>query len=101
VAQGGADKILLNILDPNREVNPQYINYIVETSDWETHTGIIASETAASITLRRANGVEETILRNSIDEIRSDNLSIMPDGLEEAIAPQAMADLIAYLSSLE
>lgn len=100
VSQSGAEKILVNVLDPNREVNPQYINYIVETEDWETHTGIIASETAASITLKRANGVEETILRNAIDEIRSDKLSIMPEGLEEAVPPQAMADLIAFLSSL-
>src|SRR5690606_9974270 len=37
VAQGGAEKILVNVLDPNREVNPQYINYIVETNDWEMH----------------------------------------------------------------
>ena len=100
VSQGGAEKILVNVLDPNREVNPQYINYIVETNDWETHTGLIASETAASITLRRANGLEETILRNGIESIRSDKLSIMPEGLEEAVNPQAVADLIAFLESL-
>lgn len=101
VAQAGAEKILVNVLDPNREVNPQYINYMIDTSDFESHSGIIASETATSITLKRANGESDTILRVNIDSIRSDNLSIMPEGWEETIDQQKMADLIAYIMSVK
>jgi putative membrane-bound dehydrogenase-like protein len=97
VAQAGAEKILVNVLDPNREINPQYINYTVQAGVWETHTGIIASETATSITLKRASGESDTILRANIDSIESANLSIMPEGWEETIDHQAMADLIAYI----
>ena len=101
VAQAGPDKILVNVLDPNREVNPQYVNYTIETGDWESHSGIIASETATSITMKRADGETDTILRVDIESVKSDNLSIMPEGWEQTIDKQGLADLIAYLTALE
>ncbi len=101
VAQAGPDKILTNVLDPNREVNPQYVNYTIDTTDWESHSGIIASETATSITLKRANGETDTVLRVNIEDIKSDNLTIMPEGWEQTISKQDLANLIAYLTSLK
>jgi len=101
VANFGPDKILINVLDPNREVNPQFMNYTIDTDDLETHSGVITSESATSITLKRASGETDTILRVNIEDIRSDNISIMPEGWEEAIDKQAMADLIAYLMSIK
>ena len=49
----------------------------------------------------RPNNTNTTILRIDIDQIRSTGLSFMPEGLEAALAPQAMADLLAYLNSIE
>ena len=97
----GPEAILLNVLDPNREVNPQYLNYVAITTDGRSVTGMIAAETATSVTLRRAENQSDTILRNDIDALQSSGLSIMPEGLEKDISPQAMADLIAYLLSLK
>lgn len=97
----GAESILLNILDPNREVNPQYVNYVLLTTDGRSVTGMIAAESATSVTLRRAEGAEDTVLRVNIDQLQSTSLSIMPEGLEQQLDKQAMADLIAYLTSLE
>ena len=98
VAQAGPEKVLTNLLDPNREVNPQYTNYVIETTDFETHTGIISSETATAITLLRAHGETDTILRSNIESVTSTDLSIMPEGLEEALHLQGIADLLAYLT---
>lgn len=99
VAQAGPEKILTNLLDPNREVNPQYTNYVIETNDFETHTGIISSETATAITLLRAHGETDTILRSNIESITSTALSIMPEGLEDALGVQGVSDLLAYLTA--
>ncbi|WP_182866277.1 PVC-type heme-binding CxxCH protein [Stieleria mannarensis] len=96
-ATRGGESILTNVLDPNREVNPQYVNYVVLTTDGRTIAGMIASENANSITLRRAENVSDTILRQDIELLRNTNQSIMPEGFEKAISPQAMADLIEYL----
>ena len=92
-----ADELLVHILDPNREVSPNYIEYAVALTDGRVATGVIADETATSITLRRPEGAQETILRREIDEIASTGRSLMPEGLEQRIDPQEMADLLAFL----
>ncbi|MBX7167304.1 MAG: c-type cytochrome [Pirellulales bacterium] len=100
VQNRGAEAILLNVLDPNREVNPQFVNYTLVTSDGRAMTGMLTTESATSVTLTRAEAASDTILRTEIEELRSTGLSLMPEGLEQQIDRQAMADLIAYLLSL-
>jgi putative heme-binding domain-containing protein len=95
----GAEAVLVNVLDPNREVNPQFLNYIVVTTDGRTLTGMLAAETANSVTLKRAEGATDTVLRANIKQMRSDRVSIMPEGLEQQIDKQGMADLVAYVMS--
>ena len=101
VKNRGAEFILFNVLDPSREVNPQYVNYMAVTDDGRTLTGMIATETATSITLKRAEGATDTILRTNLEDLRSTGLSIMPEGLEKQIDKQTMADVIAYLLTLK
>jgi putative membrane-bound dehydrogenase-like protein len=91
------DQVLLNVLDPNREISPNYMNYNILLKNGETASGLIAEETPTSINLKRANNVQETILRRNIESISSSGVSLMPEGLEAAIPPQDMADLIAFL----
>ncbi len=97
----GREGVLLNILDPNREVNPSYLNYVIVTNDGLSKTGMIAAETATSITLNRAEGESDTILRANIDELVNTGLSIMPEGLEKQLPKQDMADLIEYLMTVK
>ncbi len=91
------DALLIDILDPSREVDPRYINYIVSTKDGRVVTGIVAVEGPSSITLRRANREEEDVLRSQIDEIQATAKSLMPDELEKQLSKQDVADVIAYL----
>jgi putative heme-binding domain-containing protein len=91
------EQILTNVLDPNREVSPNFALYIVETNDGRTLAGLIASETAGNLTLKRADGGTDTVLRSEIKSLTSPGISLMPEGLEAAITPQQMADLIVYL----
>ena len=90
-------QVLTNLLDPSREVSPAYVEYIVTTLEGRVATGMMASETATSVTLRRANNVQETILRANIDEIVGSGKSLMPEGLEKKVTPQEVADLLAYV----
>ena len=77
--------MLVNILDPNREVAPNFFGYIVETTDNRTLDGLIARESAGRLTLKRAEGVTETVLRRDIATISGSDLSLMPEGLEATI----------------
>jgi putative heme-binding domain-containing protein len=53
------------------------------------------------VTLLRAEGKQQQILRSDIDEIRSLGNSLMPEGLEKKITQQELADLLAFLLSLK
>jgi len=93
-------EILIHVLDPNREVSPQFLDYTVRLTDGRVVTGMIAAETDAGLTLRRAQKQEETILRSEIDDIAASGKSLMPEGLEQKITPQELADLIGFLRNV-
>ena len=97
IRQWSPEQVLINILDPNREVAPNFIGYTVETRDGRTMDGIIADESAASLTLKRADGLADTVLRRDIAQLSGSGLSLMPEGMETAITIEQMADLIAFL----
>jgi putative membrane-bound dehydrogenase-like protein len=92
-----AEEILIHVLDPNREVSPDFLEYLVRLADGRTVTGIIAGETDAGLTLRRAEGQQETILRRDIEEIASSGRSLMPEGVEQKVSVAEMGDLLGYL----
>ncbi len=97
----GLESVLTNIIDPNREVLPQYYTYLLVTDDDTIISGMIAAETANTVTIRKTDGMSETVQRVKIASLRSTGLSAMPEGLEEKIDLQAMADLLAYLNSIK
>lgn len=97
MANRGEESILVNVIDPNREINPQYVNFNIETKNGDILTGVIDSETSTSVTLVRAGGLKDTVLRSNIADIFSSDLSIMPVGLDDGLSVQDMADLIAFL----
>jgi mono/diheme cytochrome c family protein len=61
---------------------------------------MIALETPTSLTLRRAEKAEDTILRSQIEEIQATTKSLMPEELEKLLSKQELADLIAYLQAV-
>jgi putative membrane-bound dehydrogenase-like protein len=93
--------LLTHILDPNQHVMPNYVQYLVADKSGRTFAGLIAAETATSLTLRRGEGAEDSLLRSEIAELVNTGKSLMPDGLESKIPPQEMADLLAYLVSVQ
>jgi putative membrane-bound dehydrogenase-like protein len=91
------EDLLVAILDPSREVDPRYLNYQVTAKSGRVFSGLIAAETPSSLTLRRAEGAEDTLLRDQIESVQATTQSLMPDGLEQQLSRQDLADLIAYL----
>ena len=96
----GRAPLLLNILDPNRDVKAEYVTYTVETTAGTTHAGMIQHESANSVTLRRMDGSSVDVLRVDIARLSSLGVSFMPEGLEEQVSVPEMAHLLSYLESL-
>jgi putative heme-binding domain-containing protein len=92
--------LLVAILDPNREAQPNFQTYTAVTKQGKIYTGIISAETAGSLTLKRAEAKDDVILRDTIDELVSNGVSLMPEGLEKDLNQQQMADIIAAIKSV-
>ena len=90
-------ELLISILDPARDATPDGIAVVVLTKDGRTLSGLLAQETPTKIKLKRAEGLEDSIDRSEIESIRSTGRSLMPEGLEQVISTQQMADLISFL----
>lgn len=93
----GTESVLFNILAPNGEVDPRYLEYAVYTVDGEVLSGVIAGETSTAVTLRGADNKLTTILRVDIEEMPNTGKSLMPEGFERTIDKPSMADLISFL----
>ena len=89
--------MLSNILEPSREVDPRYEAMVITTLDGKSHSGIIAHESEDQIRIKDASGKELDIQRNQLASMSATGKSLMPDGLEQDLDKQRMADLIAYL----
>jgi putative heme-binding domain-containing protein len=97
VGDKSSQGLLVAILDPNRAVEPRYINYIATTNDDQTLTGLLAAESATSITLLGPEGKPSTLQRRDLKDLRSSNTSLMPDGLEAGMTAQDLANLMAFV----
>ena len=95
----GKEKLLISVLDPSREVAPQYLAFNIETKDEESYVGLIANETPASVTVRQAYGKEDVILRSNIKGMKSQSQSLMPEGLEQGLMSQDLANLLEFIST--
>jgi putative membrane-bound dehydrogenase-like protein len=97
VKQKTPEELLIAILDPNREVAPQYVAVRILTTSGLVLDGLIAAETATSVTLKRQGGEVDTILKVRIEKQLRSTLSLMPEGLEKVIDAQQLADLIQFI----
>ena len=93
----GAESVLFNVLAPNAEVDPRFMEYVVATVDGQVISGVVAGETPTAVSLRSSENKTTTVLRVDIDDIHSTGKSLMPEGLEKLIDKKSMLNLIGFL----
>lgn len=99
VVDKSVDALLTAILDPNQAIEERYLAYLAVTRAGREISGIVASETPNSLTLRSPNGTEDVLLRSELTSLVGTRRSLMPEGFEHALDVGGMADLIAYLTA--
>jgi len=93
------DALLYDLLDPNRRVDPQYTEYVVVTTDGRLFNGLMIAESSDSVTLRQPEGREQTIPRTDIEDLKTTNKSLMPEGIERDVTVEQMADVLEFLKA--
>jgi putative membrane-bound dehydrogenase-like protein len=92
----GPEELLVHIVDPNREVDPSFHAWNIETKDGQFYAGVIARQNNASVLLRTLTG-EVEIPTNTIKTRTDTGRSLMPEGLE-ALGGENLRDILAYMA---
>jgi putative heme-binding domain-containing protein len=93
--------ILENILEPSKQIDPQYVTYTVETEDGKLHTGLLASKTDREVVLREVGDKETRIPAAKVASMAPQKTSIMPEQLLRDLTAEQAADLVDFLASLK
>lgn len=93
----GVERLLEDILDPNRNVDQAFRATVVVLKDGRTLTGLILREEGNVVVLADAQGKEQKFDKNDIDERKISNLSPMPGTMDTAISEGDLNDLLKYL----
>jgi putative membrane-bound dehydrogenase-like protein len=89
--------LLTSVLDPNRQMAPEFEQYVALTVQGGSAAGILADQTAATVTLKRDKNQADVLRRADLERLDATGKSLMPEGFEQSISPEQMADLFAYL----
>ena len=92
---------MTDILNPNRSIAVKYDLWNVTKKNGESLSGIMSSETSASITLTQLGGQHITIPRADIKMMETSESSAMTVGLEASVSKEQMANLLAFLTNKE
>jgi len=91
--------LLSNVVNPSGYIRPEFVSYEVEMKDDQSLSGLMAESDANSVTLLDRNNLRHVLARDKIKELRESQISLMPEGLLEALQPQQVMDLFSYLQS--
>jgi len=96
--RGNLDYILENVVDPSSAVANEYKMANFFMADGRIISGIVRSESANTVTVRTLNE-EVQLAKANVESRKSTNISIMPDGLFDAMKEEEVRDLVGYLQS--
>ena len=78
-----------------------YRMFRVELKDGDVLDGLLVSEDKDAIVLRRPNSEDHRIPQSAIRRAGFTKMSMMPEGLLDALKPDEVTDLFAYLKTLK
>ena len=92
------DQLISNVFDPNMVIGPGYQATTIATVDGRILSGLLVEIGKERVILKLQGGKAETIQRSQVEDMKTSELSLMPDSFETQLAPQDIVDLCAFLS---
>lgn len=96
--RGSYEQLLVSVFNPSLVIGEAYKSVTIRTKDDEIITGLLVERTDKRVVVKVQGGKEQTIAAEEIDEFKQDSKSLMPEGLENQMTPQELADLFALLT---
>lgn len=97
IGNRGAERLIEDILDPNRNVDAHFRLHIITKTDGEVFAGIHRGEAGQTVIGVDAAGKEHRIPKNQIASIEETGMSIMPAAFAHSIPEEDFNHLLAWL----
>lgn len=88
--------VMRDIAQPNVALNPDHLSSIVELADGDSLVGLVR-ETASEIFVTDASAQPRAAPRAQVKSMRPSTLSLMPEGLWDALTKEEQRDLMTFL----
>jgi len=96
-----AAELLASIVRPSEKIDPKFVMFLVETKDGQVESGLLLESTAEQIVIRTTQNQDLRFRRDDIENLAPQNRSLMPELLFRDMTAEQLADLLAYLKSLQ
>ena len=93
----GLERLLEDVLDPNRNVDKAFRTTVFVLKDGESVSGLFRREEGATFVYALANGQEARVAKADVKERRETETSLMPANFAEALTAAELNDLLAFL----
>jgi len=101
IARRSPRYVMESILQPSKDIDPQYESVQVLTNTGKVVVGLRVNETNFSIQLREENGRFHSLMKRDLEEFQALDKSLMPDNFTQELTVEQLHDLFAYLMTLE
>ncbi len=91
--------LLESIVYPSASFVRSYEPYIVTSKAGDDFSGVLRKDNAEEVVLGTGPGAEVRMARSEIANVRPGQVSIMPQGLNEQLTRQELADILAFLKA--
>ncbi|MGN6387040.1 MAG: DUF7133 domain-containing protein, partial [Verrucomicrobiota bacterium] len=99
IGSRGLERIIEDVLDPNRNVDLNFRTQIVVLKDGDVMSGLLRREEGELLVLVDTTGKEINIPKKDIESRRQSETSLMPANFGDVIPEQDFDNLLAYLLS--
>jgi putative heme-binding domain-containing protein len=91
------DYLLSNLIEPSGEIQDDYRMVVITSRDGRTYSGNIIAENDRQLTLRVIGQDQLVLNKSDIQSQETAAVSLMPEGLMQALSDKQVLDLVAYL----
>jgi putative heme-binding domain-containing protein len=99
VVSRGIPRLIEDILDPNRNVDPAFRQTVIETNDGRTIAGVNLRTQGELLVLNDVEGKEVSVTKAQVKAQTNSQQSLMPAIFEQALSEKDLADLVAFLTA--
>lgn len=96
--RGSYEQLLVSVFNPSLVIGDAYKSVTLRTVDGTVVTGLLIEKTDKRTVIKVQGGKEQVIAADDIEEFKQDKKSLMPEGIENQLTPQELADLFALLT---